>query len=359
MHRRGVLPRAFGLFSCAQSRTPAAALRQERGSYIRTHTGMRCGKALRRSRAFKLRLSYLSGRPAASCDELIERYSGAFERRQSRHRRFGRAPVQSIPAVGDTGSVVRSALPFKESEALRVAAVSPLVFGYETDGVTLPPGKGRDSLHVSIREQAMAYFKDEGIGWWRYKPADGGEPAGPTRLMRSSQVACINHLMLARLDRQLALAVVRSVMPNAVDVELIDGGFVAFEWIGEKADIGETGARMRGANRTNLDAVLIARLPNGKRVGLVIEWTHTESYTAASHAVSAAGTDRVGRYRNGCSTPPGRSTPGSSLTSGTSFTTRFCSSLAKLCSLGGWSRTTTFSTTGCTYTSSLPPIDSS
>jgi hypothetical protein len=185
---------------------------------------------------------------------------------------------------------------FRESEVLRVAAVSPLVFGYETDGVTLPLSKGRDSLHFSIREQALGYFEDKEIGWWRYMPVDDGEPAGPTRLLRSSQVACVNHLMLARLDRQIALAVVRSVIRDAVDIEPIDGGFAAFEWIGEKADIGETGARTRGANRTNLDAVLIARQPSGKRVGLVIEWKYTETYTSASHAVSRGRTNRVDRY---------------------------------------------------------------
>jgi hypothetical protein len=212
---------------------------------------------------------------------------------------------QSSTAVGDTASVARSAMAFRESEVLRVAAVSPLVFGYETDGVMLPPGKGRDSLHFSMREQALGYFQHKEIGWWRYKPVDDGEPAGPTRLLRSSQVACVNHLMLARLDRQIALAVVQSVMPDAVDVELIDGGFVAFEWIGEKADIGETGARTRGANRTNLDAVLIARRPTGKRVGLVIEWKHTETYTSTSHAVSSGRTDRVARYAKRLLDPAG------------------------------------------------------
>jgi hypothetical protein len=212
---------------------------------------------------------------------------------------------QPDTAVGDTAAVARSAMAFRESEVLRVAAVSPLVFGYETDGVTLPLSKGRDSLHFSIREQALGYFKDKEIGWWRYMPVDDGEPAGPTRLLRSSQVACVNHLMLARLDRQIALAVVRSVIRDAVDIEPLDGGFAAFEWIGEKADIGETGARTRGANRTNLDAVLIARRPTGKRVGLVIEWKYTETYTSASHAVSRGRTNRVDRYSKRLLDPAG------------------------------------------------------
>ena len=196
-------------------------------------------------------------------------------------------------------------LSFKECEARRVAAVSPLVFGFPTDGVMLPAGKSPENLHPTLRKSALDYFALRGIKWWRWPPADSQEPPGPTRLLRSSQVACVNHLMPARDDEELALLVARSVVPDAQDVLPIDDGFVAFEWIGARADIGEVASRSRGAHRTNLDALLVVRTRSGRRIGVVIEWKLSETYTDESLVRSRRGTDRTAIYRARLCDPDG------------------------------------------------------
>lgn len=136
----------------------------------------------------------------------------------------------------------------------------------------------------------MDYFERHDIAWW------GGGP-GPTDSPISSQVACVNHLEPARVDRDVALEVLRSVLPEASDaVAVEDGGYIAYEWIGGRNYLGERGDR-RGAHRTSLDAVMVAE-DSDRRTLVAIEWKYTESYPAArSVAVSNRGTSRIEIYR--------------------------------------------------------------
>ena len=76
-----------------------------------------------------------------------------------------------------------------------------------------------------------------------------------------------------------------------------DGGFVAYEWIGQGNYLAESGPRVRGANITSLDALMCARLGDGSKVLLVVEWKYLEAYGPKSVARSARGTDRVATYR--------------------------------------------------------------
>ncbi len=117
--------------------------------------------------------------------------------------------------------------------------------------------------------------------------------------LNSSQVACVNHLEPARLDRELARTIARNVDETFVDVHAVeDGGFVAYEWIGEENYLGEPGPRVRGANITSLDGLMCVQRGDGVRVLLVIEWKYLESYRPESVATSARGTDRVATYRH-------------------------------------------------------------
>ncbi len=145
-------------------------------------------------------------------------------------------------------------------------------------------------LHPSIRDSATAYFRDHEIRWW-------GDGDGPTASPISSQVACVNHLEPARLDADVALAVLRSVLPDAsAAAEVEDGGFAAYEWIGQQNYLGEQGTT-RGVYRTSLDALLVAEVED-KRTLVLIEWKYTESYQSGrSLAKSPKGTDRVAIYR--------------------------------------------------------------
>jgi hypothetical protein len=136
---------------------------------------------------------------------------------------------------------------------------------WRVEGYVLPYELAVETLHESLRETALAYFKQHKIKWWT-SPWDTGRPALdkdaaglPTGHLNSSQVACVNHLEPARLDRELARRVARNVDEAFVDVRPVeDGGFVAYEWIGERDYLGEPGPRVRGANITSLDGLMCA-----------------------------------------------------------------------------------------------------
>lgn len=111
-------------------------------------------------------------------------------------------------------------------------------------------------------------------------------------------MACVNHLDPARLDREVALAVARSIVPSVEKVIPVeDGGFVAYEWIGMRNYLSER-THTRGANTTSLDALMAVETNDGTCL-LLIEWKYTESYRRSeSRAFSAKGTDRVAIYRS-------------------------------------------------------------
>jgi hypothetical protein len=120
----------------------------------------------------------------------------------------------------------------------------------------------------------------------------------PTGHLNSSQVACVNHLEPARVDRDVALAVARNLEPRVADVrDTGEGGYVAFEWIGKSEYLDEPGAHVRGAHVTSLDALMRVTLDDGALALLVVEWKYLESYSATSVAKSRRGTDRVAVYR--------------------------------------------------------------
>ena len=98
----------------------------------------------------------------------------------------------------------------------------------------------------------------------------------------------------------MALALVRRVVPTSTGVAEIDGGFLAYEWIGERSYLGERrwSPLSRGKNVTSLDAVLVAIGPDQSRILIAIEWKYTESYASDSVAISRAGTNRVDTYRS-------------------------------------------------------------
>jgi hypothetical protein len=176
---------------------------------------------------------------------------------------------------------------------------------WQVEGHVLPYEHAADNLHESVRETALEYFKRHKIKWWTSR-WDTGRPTLnkdddglPTGHLNSSQVACVNHLEPARLDRDLARGIARRVDETFVDVLPVeDGGFVAYEWVGEQNYLGEPGPRVRGANITSLDGLMCAQRSDGTRVLLVIEWKYLESYGPESVATSARGTDRVATYRH-------------------------------------------------------------
>lgn len=182
---------------------------------------------------------------------------------------------------------------FHDAETQRVAAVAERLWGIPCDGVRLRDELRERTLHPCVRDSAVPFFRDRGIRWWTYRDERSGRP---TSLLRSSQVACINHLEPARLDERLAVAVGRALGLDAVGGVAIEDGFLTYEWIGERNYLGEPRWGGRGDRCTSLDALLPLRLVDGRVVGLAIEWKYTERPRAGSEAASREGTSRVDIY---------------------------------------------------------------
>jgi len=93
---------------------------------------------------------------------------------------------------------------------------------------------GGASLYPPFREGVLKYYKDYSITWW-------GGSDGPTDSPISSQVACINHLEPARLNHEVAIQLARKHIRDAAEVLPIEGGFLAYEWVGTKSYLKERG----------------------------------------------------------------------------------------------------------------------
>jgi hypothetical protein len=183
---------------------------------------------------------------------------------------------------------------FQESEKSRLRAYAAAQ--WSIDSHVLPPELAAENLYEGIRASALEYFERHGIAWWVSKwdarsSALGGLPTGH---LNSSQVACVNHLEPARVDAMVAAQVIQNIEPGLVPVPLTDG-FVEYEWIGRSSYLSEKGARVRGANVTSLDAIMVGE--GSGRVLVAIEWKYLEKYGSESVARSRRGTDRVATYR--------------------------------------------------------------
>lgn len=145
--------------------------------------------------------------------------------------------------------------------------------------VCLPPRHSDHNLLASVRADALARFALHGIRWHGFTPGPDGKTWPSTHLL-DSQVQCVNVLLSLAQQQSALLALVRQVEPRAADLESVeDGSPVAFEWIGSQNYLGEVGGeeRTRGEKATSLDAVLVARRPDGK-TAIAVEWKFTETY---------------------------------------------------------------------------------
>lgn len=130
------------------------------------------------------------------------------------------------------------------------------------------------NLWQGIRQEAIDYFVKYNISWHK------GTKGIPSGHVLSSQVACVNHLFILRDNQDLATAVLKNIESDIVEAEVVDEGYVEFEFIGKKG-LGEK-AFKRGANCTSVDAAMIGKTLEGKRILFFIEWKYTESYSGNS-----------------------------------------------------------------------------
>jgi hypothetical protein len=192
------------------------------------------------------------------------------------------------------------------NSCLSPAAQSP------TDGVgkrnahLLAHGCESENLYPGIRQPdlAVSHFRDRSIKWWTSSRSGdrrvGDGFAGPTRNLASSQVSCVNFLLPLSLVPGGLAELLRYLDSDVIDVApVVDKkGLVAtieFEWVGWDQPL-EGGAITRGANQTSVDALIIARVPDGLRAYL-IEWKYCEEYVSpAEKGVGPSGDKRRSRY---------------------------------------------------------------
>jgi len=137
----------------------------------------------------------------------------------------------------------------------------------------------KKNLFDDIRDDAIAYFRDNHIPWWN---ETGETEKGPTGHLFSSQVSCVNHLFLLRDNKDFATAVLQNIdsrIESATTFTYPDNsaGYVAFEVIGRENYLGER-QHSRGANATSIDTFMIGKKRDGKNVLFPIEWKYTEYY---------------------------------------------------------------------------------
>jgi len=133
---------------------------------------------------------------------------------------------------------------------------------------------GDKNLYAHIRENAKAYFEENGISWWQ-----GNKPNGH---ILSSQIACLNHLFPFRNDKDAVLKIlngVRNIFKEVLPVPCDKGlkGYIAFEVVSKEDRLNE-GTPNRGALCTSIDAVIYAKTNEDKLILVPIEWKYTEFY---------------------------------------------------------------------------------
>ena len=175
---------------------------------------------------------------------------------------------------------------FRDREEHRLVALRDALFGDPGQGLyrKIPRAfvlaKAERNLWAGIRQDAADYFKRNNIGWHM---TSWGELPGH---VLSSQVACVNHLFLLRQRQDLATAVLKSVDPEISAAEVVDDGFVEFEFIGKQQRLKEK-AFSRGANCTSVDAAMIGRTTSGERRMFLIEWKYVEAYSTEDKYIEA------------------------------------------------------------------------
>ena len=166
-----------------------------------------------------------------------------------------------------------------------------------------------ENVEAGIRDAALAYFEDRGIGWHDSKGN------GPSNHLCCSQSCCVNFWFpFIQAPNELGAVLrglgydVAEMLPLYGDQPLPDGSlpFVAFEWIGKRNYLGERRRskvaadedRTRGASFTSLDFCVRFRRSDGRIQLVAGEWKYTERYGKDSDLrYSRAGTDRLCIYR--------------------------------------------------------------
>lgn len=179
-------------------------------------------------------------------------------------------------------------------KSLKMIKDNNLVFyGGQGGGLFLGAGRnfvlsdGYNNLYELIRNDVIRYFFENKISWW------GGD--NPTGHVLSSQIACLNHLFPLRNDKNAVLEIVKSILPDFIDVFEIETdkslpGFIQFEAVSNNDHLNE-GIPTRGSNCTSIDALIFAQHKDGSKWLIPIEWKYTEYYQDENKATEGYSQD--------------------------------------------------------------------
>lgn len=157
-----------------------------------------------------------------------------------------------------------------------------------------------NNLFEKLRDDVLFYMKENRINWH----IQWGN-------MKSSQVACFNHLFSIRKQPKLILEMINNaqnittfqkVLPIPYEV---DETYIAFEVVSGGDWLGE-GMPTRGSNCTSIDAFILAEDIETQRWLIPIEWKYTEAYACQDKSTegkinegidgSYKGKTRINRY---------------------------------------------------------------
>ncbi len=140
----------------------------------------------------------------------------------------------------------------------------------------------KKNLYSGIREDAIQYFKQYNISWWKCE----NKPDVPSGHLVSSQIHCLNHLFALRKDKYAVKQIIENatnmhfdeILTSIIDTKE-DDSYISFEFAYNNDKLlGENDEGWkRGTLCTSIDALIRARKDN--KVWLIpIEWKYTETY---------------------------------------------------------------------------------
>ena len=146
--------------------------------------------------------------------------------------------------------------------------------GGRTYDFCLPLDSAARNLLPEVRSTVTALFDAARIPWHM------GVGSGPTNHLLSSQVQCVNALGQMVHDPDRIVAAFGPVLDIAEVLQIEDGRWLTFEYIGPTDYFGEApnGVRTRGSQCTSVDAAFTYRTSTGVEELALVEWKYTESY---------------------------------------------------------------------------------
>ncbi|MGQ7868671.1 PGN_0703 family putative restriction endonuclease [Sunxiuqinia sp. sy24] len=171
--------------------------------------------------------------------------------------------------------------------------------GSALDGNSYFLSDRENNLFKSIRRDAIEYFSDNNIAWWKYGK---NSSEYPTDHMVSSQIQCLNFLYALRNDEAAVLQLAQLFDGDIDAVLQVQGdkqpGYLSFEFVQEnKALLNEDNDGVqRGAFCTSVDVFLIAKR-KGQKLLVPIEWKYTESYLEPTNKALEKGKGRTRQKR--------------------------------------------------------------